>query len=61
MNLFINYDENTQPTVGGQPTNISLGLNVNYIDIDELNGKITLHCWLSAVSRLIIGSNDFKK
>ncbi|KAM8718115.1 hypothetical protein ACLKA7_004771 [Drosophila subpalustris] len=48
MNLFINYDENAQPTVGGQPTNISLGLNVNYIDIDELNGKITLHCWLNA-------------
>ncbi|KAH8266508.1 hypothetical protein KR044_009290, partial [Drosophila immigrans] len=48
LNIFINYDEHTQPTVGGQPTNISLSLSVNYIDIDELNGKITLHCWLNA-------------
>ncbi|XP_034101654.1 neuronal acetylcholine receptor subunit alpha-2 [Drosophila albomicans] len=48
LNIFINYDEHTQPTVGGQPTNISLGLSVNYIDIDELDGKITLHCWLNA-------------
>ncbi|XP_030565430.1 neuronal acetylcholine receptor subunit alpha-2 [Drosophila novamexicana] len=47
MNLFINYDVNAEPTMQGRPTNISLGLSVNYIDIDELNGKITLHCWLS--------------
>jgi len=59
MNLFINYDENAQATVGGQPTNITLGLNVNYIDIDELNGKITLHCWLNAVSRFRSRDLDF--
>ncbi|EDW03428.1 neuronal acetylcholine receptor subunit alpha-5 [Drosophila grimshawi] len=48
LNLFMNYDTNAQPTVQGKPTNINLGLSVNYLDIDELNSKITLHCWLSA-------------
>ncbi|TDG49896.1 hypothetical protein AWZ03_003672 [Drosophila navojoa] len=47
MNLFVNYDANVQPTIQGKATNVSLGLSVNYIDIDELNGKITLHCWLT--------------
>lgn len=50
MNLFVNYDANVQPTIQGKATNVSLGLSVNYIDIDELNGKITLHCWLTVVS-----------
>lgn len=50
MNLFVNYDVNVQPTIQGKAANVSLGLSVNYIDIDELNGKITLHCWLNVVS-----------
>ncbi|XP_030383574.1 neuronal acetylcholine receptor subunit alpha-2 [Scaptodrosophila lebanonensis] len=46
MNLFINYNKNSQPTVGGQLTNITVGLTVHYIDIDEMNGKVTLHGWI---------------
>ncbi|XP_067622727.1 neuronal acetylcholine receptor subunit alpha-7-like [Eurosta solidaginis] len=46
LQLFINYDKNSHPTYHGVPTNITLGMSVNYIDIDEINGKLVLHSWL---------------
>ncbi|XP_011189557.2 neuronal acetylcholine receptor subunit alpha-2 isoform X1 [Zeugodacus cucurbitae] len=46
LQLFINYDKNAHPTYHGIPTNITLGMSVNYIDIDEINGKMILHSWL---------------
>ncbi|XP_037948073.1 neuronal acetylcholine receptor subunit beta-3-like [Teleopsis dalmanni] len=45
MQLFMNYDKFLHPTYRGAPTNITLGMTVNYIDIDEINGKMTLHGW----------------
>ncbi|XP_037710869.1 neuronal acetylcholine receptor subunit alpha-4 [Drosophila subpulchrella] len=45
--LFFNYDTDVQPQFQGSPTNVSLGMVINYIDIDELNGKMTTHCWLN--------------
>ncbi|KAH8352069.1 hypothetical protein KR084_001697 [Drosophila pseudotakahashii] len=45
--LFINYDSDVQPQFQGSPTNVSLGMVINYIDIDEMNGKMTTHCWLN--------------
>jgi len=49
--LFLNYESDVQPQFQGSPTNVSLGMVINYIDIDELNGKMTTHCWLNIVSR----------
>ncbi|XP_053957790.1 neuronal acetylcholine receptor subunit alpha-7 isoform X1 [Anastrepha ludens] len=46
LQLTINYDKNSHPTYHGVPTNITLGMSVNYIDIDEINGKMVLHAWL---------------
>lgn len=37
----------------GTPTNVSLGMVVTYVDIDELNGKLTTHCWLNLVSPVL--------
>ncbi|KAH8409516.1 hypothetical protein KR222_007698, partial [Zaprionus bogoriensis] len=51
MSLFMNYDVNERPLFQGVPTNVTLGLSVNFMDIDEMSGKITLHCWLSTVWR----------
>ncbi|EDV57242.1 neuronal acetylcholine receptor subunit alpha-4 [Drosophila erecta] len=45
--LFTNYDSDVQPWFQGAPTEVSLGMVVTYIDIDELNGKMTTHCWLN--------------
>ncbi|XP_052837960.1 neuronal acetylcholine receptor subunit alpha-5 [Drosophila gunungcola] len=45
--LFLNYDSDVQPQFQGAPTNVSLGMVINYIDIDEMNGKLTTHCWLN--------------
>ncbi|XP_017011524.3 neuronal acetylcholine receptor subunit alpha-4 [Drosophila takahashii] len=45
--LFLNYDSDVQPQFQGSPTNVSLGMVINYIDIDEMNGKMTTHCWLN--------------
>ncbi|XP_033173051.1 neuronal acetylcholine receptor subunit alpha-2 [Drosophila mauritiana] len=45
--LFTNYDSDVQPVFQGAPTNVSLGMVVTYVDIDELNGKMTTHCWLN--------------
>lgn len=50
MEFFTNYDSDAQPLYQDKPTNVSLSLAVNYLDIDEMDGKITLHCWLSTVS-----------
>lgn len=52
MTLFINTDVDEQPLYNDQPSTVSLGLAVNYMDINEMDGKITLHCWLSTVSRV---------
>lgn len=52
MSLFINTDVDEQPLYNDQPTTVSLGLAVNYMDINEMDGKITLHCWLSTVSKV---------
>nr|AEN03032.1 nicotine acetylcholine receptor beta 3 [Bactrocera dorsalis] len=46
LQLFINYDKNVHPSYHGIPTNITLGMSVNYVDIDEINGKMILHSWL---------------
>ncbi|ALC38533.1 nAcRbeta-21C [Drosophila busckii] len=46
MNTII-YDVNSPPTEKGKPSNITLAINVAYLDIDELSGKVTIHCWLN--------------
>ncbi|XP_022231074.2 neuronal acetylcholine receptor subunit alpha-5 isoform X3 [Drosophila obscura] len=46
--LFINYDKHTQPLdKAGEASEVNMVLNINFIDIDEMNGKMTTHCWLS--------------
>ncbi|XP_017075409.2 neuronal acetylcholine receptor subunit alpha-5 [Drosophila eugracilis] len=45
--LFLNYDSNLQPHFQGALTNVALGIVINYIDIDEMNGKLIIHCWLN--------------
>ncbi|XP_036341559.1 neuronal acetylcholine receptor subunit alpha-2-like [Rhagoletis pomonella] len=46
LQLLINYDKTSHPTYNNVPTNITLGMKVNYIDIHEINGKMVLHAWL---------------
>ncbi|XP_036340300.1 uncharacterized protein LOC118749601 [Rhagoletis pomonella] len=46
LQLLINYDKNSHQTYNNVPTNITLGMKVNYIDIHEINGKMVLHAWL---------------
>lgn len=60
MSLFINTDVNEQPLYNDQPSTVSLELAVNYMDIDEMDGKITLHCWLSTVSKFHLSSLSFE-
>nr|XP_017021848.1 acetylcholine receptor subunit beta isoform X1 [Drosophila kikkawai] len=45
--LFLKYDSLVQPQFEGVPTPVSLGLVINYIDIEEINGKMTVHCYLN--------------
>ncbi|XP_015035812.2 neuronal acetylcholine receptor subunit alpha-2 isoform X1 [Drosophila pseudoobscura] len=45
--LFINYDKHSQPLDNGDPSAVNMSLTINFIDIDEMNGKMTTHCWLS--------------
>ncbi|KAH8237886.1 hypothetical protein KR032_005424, partial [Drosophila birchii] len=45
--LFLNYDRLVQPQFESVPTPVSLGLVINYIDIEEINGKLTVHCYLN--------------
>ncbi|XP_034125804.1 acetylcholine receptor subunit alpha-like 1 isoform X1 [Drosophila guanche] len=45
--LFLNYDKHLQPLDKGEPATVSMALTINFIDIDELNGKMTTHCWLN--------------
>ncbi|XP_017046308.1 neuronal acetylcholine receptor subunit alpha-4 [Drosophila ficusphila] len=45
--LLLNYDASVQPQFEGAPSKVLLGLVVNYLDIDEMNGKLTVHCWLN--------------
>ncbi|XP_061394044.1 neuronal acetylcholine receptor subunit alpha-2-like [Musca vetustissima] len=48
VQLFTNYDKSAHPMVTPtQRTNITLGISVNYIDIDELKGRMTLHGWIN--------------
>ncbi|XP_068141562.1 neuronal acetylcholine receptor subunit alpha-2 [Drosophila tropicalis] len=45
--LFIHYDKMVPPMVGGKGSNINLGMTAHYFDVDELNGKFIMHCWLN--------------
>ncbi|KAH8412277.1 hypothetical protein KR009_000982, partial [Drosophila setifemur] len=45
--LFLNYDSDIQPQFEGKPTPVRMGISVSYIDIDEMNGKLTTHVWLN--------------
>ncbi|XP_073828377.1 neuronal acetylcholine receptor subunit alpha-2-like [Musca autumnalis] len=48
VQLFTNYDKSAHPMVSPkQRTNITLGISINYIDIDELKGRMTLHGWIN--------------
>lgn len=56
VQLFTNYDKTAHPMVTPtQRTNITLGMTINYIDIDELKGKMTLHGWINMV-RIFVDS-----
>lgn len=56
VQLFTNYDKTAHPMVTPtQRTNITLGMTINYIDIDELKGKMTLHGWINLV-RIFVDS-----
>ncbi|KAH8273667.1 hypothetical protein KR018_007993, partial [Drosophila ironensis] len=45
--LFMNYDNNVQPQFDGVPTTVRLGLKISYLDIDEMNGMLTVHSWMN--------------
>ncbi|XP_075154130.1 neuronal acetylcholine receptor subunit alpha-2-like [Haematobia irritans] len=46
VQLFTNYDKTAHPMVTPtQRTNITVGISVHYLDINELEGKLTLHGW----------------
>ncbi|KAM7354590.1 tRNA splicing endonuclease subunit 2 isoform 2-T2 [Cochliomyia hominivorax] len=48
VQLFTNYDKTAHPmATPTQRTNITIFLTIGYVDIDELNGKMTLHGWLN--------------
>lgn len=51
VQLFTNYDKTAHPMMTPtERTLITLGLSINHIDIDELNGKMTIHGWANVVS-----------
>lgn len=61
VQLFTNYDKTSHPMVTPtQRTNITLGISISYIDIDELNGKMTLHGWVNLVSGIFKNIFYFK-
>ncbi|XP_059221075.1 neuronal acetylcholine receptor subunit alpha-2 isoform X2 [Stomoxys calcitrans] len=48
LQLFTNYDKTAHPMVTPtQRTNVKLGLSLHYIDINELEGKMTMHGWIN--------------
>lgn len=51
VQLFTNYDKTAHPmATPTQRTNVTMGMKISYIDIDELEGKMTLHGWVNLVS-----------
>ncbi|XP_023306759.2 neuronal acetylcholine receptor subunit alpha-2 [Lucilia cuprina] len=48
VQLFTNYDKTAHPmATPSQKTNTTIFMSVGYIDIDELNGKMTVHGWVT--------------
>lgn len=51
VQLFTNYDKSAHPmATPTEKTNTTISLSIGYVDIDELNGKMTLHGWINIVS-----------
>lgn len=62
VQLFTNYDKTAHPmATPTERTNTTIYLSIGYIDIDELNGKMTLHGWITLVSNKINNINQFIK
>lgn len=43
--LFLNYNKNIQPQFEGVPTPVGLGVTITYLDVEEMSGKLNVHCW----------------
>lgn len=47
--LFLNYNKNIQPQFEGVPTPVGLGVTITYLDVEEMSGKLNVHCWQNIV------------